>query len=502
MKLLKSLILFVVLLSSCSDKTDGRVAEIDRLLTSLYTEGVFNGNVLIAEKGKILYEKSFGLLDAETNKELNAGSIFNIASISKTFTALAVMQLVQNELLSLDDDIRTHFPDFPYDGISIENLLTHTSGLYRIQSELIREKIDQKGFTNKEVLEVYKEVKPEVYFPPGQGYKYANTNYILLGSIVEKVSGVPFHSYLNTNVFQKASMTNTFLKKKRVPKELKEEVVSYYRKPKWLSRYAENINTMEVDMAEKRTFTNNYGESAIHTTARDLFNYHMALQKGYLLDLSLVERMYSSFNLTDGRPYEIMNVNSNYPSLTGLSWSIAKDSSKGKIVHHAGGFRGGRNFFIRNVTLDQCIIILTNNDLTDRNTFSTPMRILNGQDYMTDKKSLPRVFCSQYLEKGLDSALLKYNTLDGNENYIPFIDWDFEEIGDELMALGDYQAAIELYTIYTKKYQEDEFSWSLLADAYYAIGNKKQAMENYIKSLDVNPNHNHAKAMIQRIDMS
>jgi len=486
---------FVAVLISCNATPDPRIKEVDGFFESQYQYENFSGNILIAENGKILYEKSLGMSNNKTNQQLNSESMFNIASISKTFTAVSILQLNERGLLNLNDTIDRYFPDFPYDNITIRNLLTHTSGLYRIQSELIRKEIDQKGFSNEEVLEVYKTVHPEAYFQPGTGYQYANTNYILLALIVEDVANTAYDAYINEHIFQKVGMTSTFLKERRIPRALKSRVVTYYRKPQWLSKEEQDINTLKDDLAEKRTFENNYGESAVYTTTRDLLKYHRALQNGTLLNSSSMLKMYTPFKFTNGEDYEILP-RSNYAAYSGLSWSISKDDIDGQIVYHAGGFRGGRSFFIRNTEKDQCIIMLTNNDLTNIHTFTAPMRILNKQTYQVDKKSLPKLFSAEYVNNGFDSALRTYKEFENNDNYIQFIDWDFEEIGAELMAKNDYISAISLFQLYTKNYAQDEFSWSLLGDAYYANNDEVKAIENYKKALVVNPEHQHAQDML------
>jgi len=498
MRLTKLTLFSIAILFSCVNRQDKRIEKIDQLLSTLHFEETFNGNILIAEKGNVLFEKSFGLADLETGAVLNSESIFNIASVSKTFTAVSILLLEEKGLVKLNDNIRMYFPNFPYKNITIENLLTHTSGLYRIQSELIREEINQKGLTNNEVLTVYQNIKPKAYFHPGNGYKYANTNYILLAMIIEKVSKLPYPVYIKKNIFEKAGMKNTFLKKSRVPDSLQNNIVSYYRKPKWLSTHLTNVDSILQDKEEKLTFINNYGESGIHTTTKDLLKYHLTLQNGTLINPTALSKLYRPFQLANGENY-VVNPQSNYPSLSGLAWSIAKDSSSGKIVSHSGGIRGGRSFFIRNISKDQVIIILTNNELTNRFTFSTPMRILNEQPYQIDKKSLPRLFSVEYSKKGIESAINTYKLVENNQNFKSFIDWDFEEIGNELIEKKDFNAAIELFKLYTAKYPLDEFSWSLLGDAYFYLGNNKQALQNFEKSFNLNPKNEHVIKMIETL---
>ena len=498
MKLFKLTLALSFILLSCSNRKDSRTEKINQILSALHIEERFNGNILIAERGEIIYEKSFGLANLESGVLLNSESIFNIASVSKTFTAASIMLLEERGLLNLKDTITMYFPDFPYKDITIKNLMTHTSGLYRIQSNQIRDQINLKGLTNIGLMNVYQSIKPTPYFKPSNGYKYANTNYLLLALIIEKVSKLPFHVFIKKNIFDKAGMKNTFLKKARVPKSLQNTIVSYYRKPKWLSNNLINVDSIQEDRDEKRTFINNYGESGIHTTTNDLLKYHTALQNGAIINHTSLSKMYNPIILNNKDTY-VVNPKSNYPSSSGHSWRVANDSSAGKIVFHAGGIRGGRSFFIRNITKDQVIIMLTNNELTDRHTFTTPMRILNEQSYEIDKKSLPREFAKAYLKNGIHSAIEFYKLHQNDLNFKPFIDWDFEEIGAEFIEKRDYKSAIKLFKLYTEKYPQDEFSWSLLGDANLHLGDENEALQNYKKSLNLNPENEHAIKMVKKL---
>ncbi len=498
-KMKSKLLLSVLLMSlfSCSKQEDPRVLEIDKVLKRLYAERNFNGNVLIAEKGKIVYEKSFGLSNIETNKALTPESIFDIHSISKTFTAVSIMILEEKRLLSLDDDIKKYFPDFPYSNIAIKNLLTHTSGLFRIQTNPFLKEIARKELYNKEIIEVYKRIKPKVYFDAGMGHKYANTNYVLLALIIEKVSGTDYHDFVNKNIIQKSGMENTFLERERVPENLQNRVVSYYGKPKWLLGL-KNVKNIQEYIDDQLTFENNYGESDVHTTARDLLKYHNSLMNGNLINNQSLAKMYAPFIPVKDKEF-LNSTKSNYPSIRGLSWNIAKDSTMGKIVFHSGGTMGGRTFLIRNISKDQCVILLSNNDFTNRYTYTTPMRILNGLSYQLDRESLPDAFVREYLKNGIDSSLMVYNKFNNNENYIQFTDWDFEEIGEELMERGENKSAIRLFELYSKQFPNDEWSYNLLGDAYLKEGNKNEALTYYERALEINPESKYAIEMIQKL---
>ncbi len=481
---------------SCSNKTDTRIVKIDSILTLLQKENSFNGNILIAEKGKIIYKKSFGYADFEKKNTLNGNNIFNIASVSKLFTVVSILILEEEQKLNLNDKITKYIPKFPHKNITIKNLLTHTSGLLRMQSQPFRKLIEKKGLNNIQIKDKYIGSEPKLHFEAGTNYFYSNTNYMFLALIIEHASSQEYNQFLKTKIFEKTGMNETFLRKKRVPKQYKNRIVSNYIKPKWLSDDFQNVDNLEAKISDDLTFGNDYGASSIYTTTSDMFKFHTALQNGMLLKPFSLEKMYKPNHLYNNKEYTI-DSNSNYPSLRTLGWCITKDNSN--IIYHAGGILGGRSFFIRNIEKDQCIIILTNNQETGRNNFTFPMKILGKENYDLDHLSLPKLFSKTYVENGIKPAIEKYKKLKNNEKHIQFVDWDFEEIGQELMDKKDFQSAIKLYELYTEAYPQDEYSWSLLADACYSNNSKAKALENYQKSLVINPEHKHAKEMINKL---
>ena len=500
LRMKKIILVFPLLLLflSCSTKnnTDERTDKIDSILRSLQKKGLFNGNLLIAEKGEIIYEKSFGYSDIEQNKALNSKSIFNIASVSKLFTVVGIMVLEEEGKLNLNDRIIKYLPEIPYENISVKNLLTHTSGLPRIQSQPFRNLIEGKQYDNTQIINTYTTSAPDLHFEAGTNYFYSNTNYIFLALIIEQLSNQNFNQFLKTRIFEKAGMTETFLRKKRVPKEYQTRIVSNYTKPKWLSKDFQNVNHLESKISDDLTFGNDYGASSVYTTTGDLLKFHSALQNEVLLKSESLKKMYSPNYLSNAKEYTV-DAKSNYPSLRGLGWCIAKD--KPSIVYHAGGIVGSRSFFIRNMVKDQCIVILTNNQEMNRYNFTFPMKILSEEKYQLDPISLPKLFAKEYIENGIEAALTTYSEAKSDTSYIQFVDWDFEEIGQELMSKKEYFSAIELYKLYTEQYPEDEYSWSFLGDSYYSNNNLEKALENYKKSFVINPEHKHAKEMIEKL---
>ncbi len=481
---------------SCDSKPDPRIVEIDEVFHALNVDQEFSGNVLVAEKGKIHYQKSFGYSNIENKTSLTSQSIFNIASISKTFTAVGVMQLEEEGLLGLDDTIKSYFPDCPYYSITVRHLITHTSGLTRIQSQPFRKEIESKGYDNHQIKDIYFKLAPKPHFEPGAHHFYANTNYLLLALIVEQVSEEPFHAFLASRVFEKAGMNSSFLHVKRVPQALRDKVVSYYIKPTWLSNAFVDTQNLDNRKSDDLTFANTYGFSDIQSTTEDLLKFHLALQNGTLLKKESLEKLYAPFHLKDDKEYTVVE-NTNYPWMRALGWYVSKEDPN--IVFHAGGSIGGRNFFIRHLAKDQCIVVLANNQEMNRFNFTFPMRVMNNQEYELDPISLPRAFCTEYLKNGIEPAVRLYKDNQNNARYTQFIDFDFEEIGDELMDKKDVDAATALYQLYVDAIP-DEFSWELLGSAYLAKGDKVEAKKCLEKSLEINPEHESALQTLREMD--
>ena len=167
-----------------------RIKKIDSLLNSVFANKKINGNFLIAEKGQIIYNKSFGYANEETNEKLNENSVFELASCSKQFTAMAVMILEEKGKLNLNDDITKYLPTLlVYTGVTIRNLLNHTGGLPDYM-EIMDSLFDKsKIATNQDIISIFSKHKPKILFEPNTKYEYSNTGYALLASIIEKASG-------------------------------------------------------------------------------------------------------------------------------------------------------------------------------------------------------------------------------------------------------------------------------------------------------------------------
>lgn len=325
-----------------------RVQKIDSLLNPLYADGQINGNFLIAEKGKVIYKKSFGIANESTKQLLNENSIFEIASISKQFTAMSIMILNEQGKLNLDDDISKFIPELSfYNGITIRHLLNHTSGLPDYM-ELFEKIFDEsKIATNKDVITIFAQRQPKVLFAPNAKHDYCNTGYVLLASIVEKVSGETFPNFLQKAIFKPLKMKRSFVYKRRLaPKKIDNYAYGYVYSDS-LKKYA-----LPDDLKESKfviLLDGVVGDGGVNSTINDLLKWDRALYTNKLLSKKGMEEMFTLTTLND-------NTKIKY----GYGWEIDNHAEFGKIVSHGGGWPGYATFFARHITDDKTIIVLQN----------------------------------------------------------------------------------------------------------------------------------------------
>src|ERR1051326_4490252 len=188
------------------------IAGLDSIFVCRVKETCFNGCVLVARKGKILYKKAMGFAEHEHQRLLDINSSFQLASASKTFTATAILMLMEKGKLNLDDDVKKFIPHFPYEGVTIKMLLCHRSGLpnYMYFAEKYFTDPDSP-VSNADIVKCMITNVPDAYFPPGKKFEYCNTNYCLLSYLVERISGQPFPQFMKENIFDPLGMEHSWI---------------------------------------------------------------------------------------------------------------------------------------------------------------------------------------------------------------------------------------------------------------------------------------------------
>jgi CubicO group peptidase (beta-lactamase class C family) len=330
----------------------------------------FNGNVLVAKGGNIIYQQDLGYADFNSNRLLNDSSVFELASLSKQFTAMGIMILKEKNLLSYDDNIKKFFPDFPYDNITIRNLLTHTSGLPGYE-EQFEKKWDRKKIAfNKDIIEMLKQQKDTLFFKPGSSWKYSNTGYALLASIIEKVSGKSYNDFMSKNIFQPLGMAHTFIyNTRRSIKKIPANYALGFVYSDSLKRYILPDSLQKYDMVYY--LDGIVGDGCVNSTTGDLLKWDRALYTTKLVSKPALDEMLSPLVQMSAR---------DSTSFYGFGVMVQPKAPRGKVISHTGGWPGYSTLIVRRVDIDETIIGLSNNETMNGFIRTGIESILAGED--------------------------------------------------------------------------------------------------------------------------
>lgn len=369
--------------------------EIDSLFQEMHDNDNFNGNVLISKKGKIIFKKSFGF--AKYGKEpLTDNSIFNLASITKQFTAATIVLLERENKLTFEDDFRLYIPELNfYPKITIRNLLNHTSGLYdymKLTDSLIIQKDDKRLLNNNIVIDLYKKAKPKLNFLPNEKYEYSNTGYLLLATIIERISNKSYSSFLKNNIFKPLKMNNTEVLFRYInPVESKNLTIGYQKNEKGVL-----IDAISVT-PEILNYDGVKGQGRLYSTTLDLNKWSNAISNDFFSKSEL------DIICKTGKTKE--NEQINY----GFGWYITNDLINGKSIYHSGSWPGYVTYIEKNLKNNITIIILQN-----KSTIKTGIPIYPLRKIIYNKENV------NLKEEYLKSLAGDYKTNDGKIKQVAY----------------------------------------------------------------------------------
>lgn len=308
--------------------------KLDSLLKRINKRHDFHGSILVAKNNKIVYENQIGYADFRKKIPLKEESVFQLASVSKQFTAAAIMLLNERNKIKLTDTINTYFPSFPYKNITIKNLLNHTSGLPKYFWIAENEWKKNTPPTNADMIEALPVSKAQRFFRPGRNFDYSNTGYFVLASIVEKVSRTSFHDFLKKNIFEPLEMKNTYVFSFQNDTVRKNQLIGYRLYRGWRHlKIGSTVNDAIV------------GDKNIYSTSEDLFKWTYALNSGHLLSKESLDLMYTKGKTIYGRkvPY---------------GFGFRMDRRDEKKIYHYGKWNGFSTALTNYLEDDLVVIIL------------------------------------------------------------------------------------------------------------------------------------------------
>ena len=312
--------------------------EVERFVDSLIGNGRFNGSILVAKNGEVIYEKYSGYRNPRVKTDsISPSTPFHLASVSKTFTAMAILKLQEEGKLNINDEITKYFPGVPLPGVTIKSLLNHRSGIPNYVHYMERLGWDRnRQMTNQDVLDFIKARRNDIQIgPPDRRFSYSNTNYALLALIIEKVTGQTFPEFMRIAFFSPLGMNDTY-------------VFTMADSSRFLQSYFSSGRQYAFDYLDQV-----YGDKNIYSTVRDMLKWDRALYAGTWFKQSTLDSAFVGYS------FEKPGIN-NY----GLGWRMFALKSGKKFVYHNGWWHGNRTAFYRLPDDSVSIIAFSNNDYT------------------------------------------------------------------------------------------------------------------------------------------
>ena len=318
-----------------SPHTKAQQQELTNFYQTQLLRGGFNGSIIVAKKGVVIFEQYHGLENYRIKSSfITDSSSFQMASVSKTFTGMGILWLAEKQKLSLDDNIRKYIPGFPYMGITLRMLLSHRSGLpnYLYFCDSIWPDKD-KFLTNDDVIALMEKHKPPVQHQPNTHFQYCNTNFMLLGTVIEKVSGEKYATFMQKTFFEPLGMNNTFV-----------------YDPSTAARPHQTVSHKYNGQAEPDTYFDGViGDKGIYSTAQDMLKWDQAMYSDKIFSPATIKAAYTPYS------HEKAGVR-NY----GLGWRLMVYPDSSEIVYHNGWWHGNNTVFYRIIKDTTTIIILGN----------------------------------------------------------------------------------------------------------------------------------------------
>jgi D-alanyl-D-alanine carboxypeptidase len=308
-------------------------AYVQRLMAKRHIPGV---SIAVVQGGQVVLAKGYGLASVELGVPATENTVYQLASVTKPFTATAIMLLVEEGKLGLDDQLTERLPDLPkaWETITVRHLLSHTSGIKNLTNLPIFRETIRKDFTPRELVE--RVAKEPLEFQPGEKWGYSNTNYILLGMVIEKASGRTYGEFMAERIFKPLGMTSTRAN------DLHAVIPGRAQGYTW--------NGKELRIGEYHSATQPFAAGMLVTTVADLVKWDAALDSGALLGKSVLDPMWTPTRLSTGKT-------ANY----GLGWEIGVVNGH-RMVSHGGGIPGFSTQLSRFPDDKLTVIVLTNSD--------------------------------------------------------------------------------------------------------------------------------------------
>jgi CubicO group peptidase (beta-lactamase class C family) len=461
-----------------NEPAGSHAAKIDEVVTAFHDAGQFNGSVLVAEAGEVIYENGVGWANIEWEVPNTPDSKHRIGSVTKQFTSAIILQLVEEGEIELDAPIATYLPGYPAEQgskVTVHHLLNHTSGIpsYTGLPDFIQEQ-GRDPFTPDELIEVFWDMPLE--FEPGSDWAYNNSGYFMLGRIIENVTGDEYDDVLRERILEPFGLDDSGYDHNG---EIQPHEASGYRHTMTGFEHASYLDSSLP-----------YAAGMMYSTVRDLYRWDRALADG-------------------AKPFQSMETKELWytPGLEDYAygWSvrdeqIGDDGPTVRVIEHGGGINGFNTAYLRYPDQQNMIAVIDNTEGNPGAIAAQLARVLYDQPTEAPKPEISRVIAATIEEQGVTAGIEEYKRLrsEAPDDY-DFAESELNNLGYFLLRDGDVEAAIAVFTLNTEQYPDAFNTFDSLGEAYKEAGQVELAIQNYERSLELNPGNQNGRRMLAEL---
>lgn len=453
-------------------------AKIQEVLALAHKYRQFNGAALVAENGKVVYKGAFGMANIEWGIPNTPDTKFRLGSITKQFTAMLTLQLVEQGKIKLDGKISDYLPNYRKDigeKVTVHHLLTHTSGIPSYTSQPgFFENVSRNPYKVGDFVKQY--ASGNLDFEPGSKYSYNNSGYFLLGAIIEQVTGKSYEQVLQESILDPAGMKNTGYDHHNtiIPKR----ATGYSKTP---DGYA---NAPYLDMSIP------YAAGSMYSTVEDLYLWDQALYTDKLISAQSKELMYKPFLRDYAYGWIVRNA------------SFKHNDQPVQVIGHGGGINGFTTTIVRYPKEKNLIVMLDNTGTSYLDRLSDSIaKILYNQPYEPPKISIAETLETTIREKGIAAGIAQYRDLKAKQAATyNFDEPELNTLGYRLLRTGKPREAIEIFKLNVQAYPQGFNTYDSLGEAYLTVNERELAIQNYKKSLDLNPSNSGAAEALKKLE--